>query len=115
MTALELPATMTLEEQLDALRDGYCNAINDVLDGCLSTLALPMHQEALCQDAAQFLVYILAVKIVTNNGQPVELRHLMQAYRHLNKRIEKEVPTMLLEFTRAHQAQARLQPGETAQ
>lgn len=110
MTVPNLSGTLTISEQLDALREAYTNGINDILDGCLATLILPQHQEEVAQDAAQFLIYILAVKITANNHQAPELKNLMQAYRHMIKRIEKEVPTMLLTFARELQKQTQGQP-----
>lgn len=112
LKGIDLPA-MPLDELLATLREGYTGAISDVLDAVLATLILPKQQEAVCVDAAQFLTFILAVKIVANNRQPMDSRNLMQAYRLINKSIEKDVPGMLVAFARevpANQVQpARLE------
>lgn len=93
-----LPDMGSFDELLATLREGYTNAINDVLDACLAHLILPKQQEAVAIDAAQFLTFILAVKIVTNNREPLDRKHLLQAFRRINKAVEKEVPAMLLSF-----------------
>jgi hypothetical protein len=99
-TALEginLPA-MPFPEQLAALRELYMNGVNAILDACLDHMLLTGDKHAILEDCAQFLTYLLCVKYTEAAGQPLELRTLMQSYRQLHKRIDKEVPGMLHGF-----------------
>jgi len=106
--------TPTFDERIEAVREVYMQGISDILDRCIDEFVLPQDQEALLGDAAQFVVYLLAVKKVEVRRQVPDKKVLLAAYWPLEKAIKKEVPGMLLEFARAVEAQGQ-QPGEPVQ
>lgn len=100
-------AGLPLDQQLELLRGVYTNGINNIMDACLSRMALPEQQEQLLEDAAQFIVFLFAVKMLANRRQEPRLPTLMGHFRKLTKRIEKDVPAGFMEFIRA----SREEPG----
>ncbi|HEV2079421.1 MAG TPA: hypothetical protein VGR19_05940 [Allosphingosinicella sp.] len=105
---------LTIEQRLEQVREVYTQGISDILDRCMDEFVLPQDQEALLDDAAQFAVYLLAIKKVEVRRQAADKKSLLAAYWPLEKAIKKEVPGMLLEFAKAVEAQGQ-QPGEPVQ
>jgi hypothetical protein len=96
----ELNGTPTLDEQLQALRQVYMQGVSDIIDRCLDELVLPAQKEAMIQDAAQFVLFLLAIKVAEVRGLGLERQQLLAAYWPLEKLIKKELPGMLLQFAR---------------
>lgn len=102
--APELPA-MPFDELRAVLREGYSTAINDIMDGCMANVLLPDDQAALALDAAQFMVFAMAIKTVGNRRQEPTRKNIMAAYWPIEKAIKGEVPRMLNEFVDELKAQ----------
>jgi hypothetical protein len=105
MTAPEImngAAVNMFEQHRGRLREVYSNAVSDIMDRCLGELLLPAEQLTVLIDAAQFTVFLFAIKIVERQGgDPKDRKAIMQAYRALHVPIDKEVPRMLMEFVDA--------------
>ena len=90
----------TREELLDRLRAFYAQAFNDVTDRVLGEVLLPDDQAAVCLDIAQFVTFLMAVKIAEVRALPPTVQNLMRWYWPMQKALKDEVPGML----RAHAA-----------
>lgn len=106
-----LPGDLPIAELLAQLRELYCTAINDVLDRCINEVLLTSDEQALLDDAAMFLIFMICGKKVERDREEHTLSNLMRRFRHLMKRMDKEIPGMFAELRRA----AEQQPGETEQ
>ncbi len=84
--------------QRDQARAVYSNALNDITDRVLQDFILPADQRSIALDIAQFTVFLMAIKISSYGNKVPDKRELMQAYRHLMRDIEREVPELLLTF-----------------
>jgi hypothetical protein len=105
------PETQTLNgmdikpfDQLIAeVREGYLNGISDILDEALAKFILPADRIALLQDAGLFLCFLVALKtaeVQTPAGALMDKKDPLRAWWQIGKRIDKEVPVMLLEYGR---------------
>jgi hypothetical protein len=97
-------AVEPIEERLLRLRAVYSQGISDILDRCLEELILPADQEAMLQDAAEFVVFVLAIKVAEARAQGLGKAKILAAYWPIEKAIKKEVPAKLLEFAKLAEA-----------
>ncbi len=109
MTASEHPKLngaelKPFEKTLQELRSVYTTEIAQVMEQCCKELALPGDQVALCEDAAQFTVFMMVLNIVRLRGQDPTKKTLLAAYWPLEKAIKKEIPSMILDYARAIEA-----------
>ena len=100
------------EETLQELRAVYTGEIAQVMEQCIKELILPQDQVALCEDAAQFTLFIMVLNIARLRGQEVNKKTLLAAYWRLEKAIKKEIPSMILDYARALEAE-NSQPERT--
>jgi len=91
------PEIRTFDQLRDDLRAVYTTGISEIMDRCLEELVLPSDKAALALDAAQFIVFLMAIKSAEASGQILDKRSVLSAYWPIQKGITKEVPGMILE------------------
>lgn len=111
-TSLDDPATVA---KLDLARAAYSNAINDILERVVEEFDDPAMKQVVTQDLAMFTVYLASVKMVAVANEPLWRKRLLSAFQHLEKRIEREVPEMLIELARFANGGRANEDGETVQ
>jgi hypothetical protein len=84
------------------VREAYALSLDHMLDRVIGEFLLPDHQQVAVLDAVQFTVFVAATKVAQILGHKInDRKELMQVFRKLNMAIEKDVPTMLMQFVDA--------------
>ncbi|MBA2684745.1 MAG: hypothetical protein H0U66_09665 [Gemmatimonadaceae bacterium] len=100
-----IAALVPFEEQLAEKREFYSTAISDTLDFVLEDVILAGDRTMLLQDAAMFMVFLLATKIAAAAGaEATDRKAVLAAYWPLEKAIKAEIPGMLMQFVDAAKA-----------
>lgn len=98
-------AATTVEEQPDDIRDRlravYSQAFDDIADRVLADLLLPSMQASVLYDMAQFMTFLVAVKLCEALGKPPTRENLMAVYWPAQKALKDEVPGQLRAFAEA--------------
>lgn len=105
----------TMEEKLTRVRQAYMHALNDITDRMLEEFMLKADGDACCNDVAQFTVFLMSVKMASfglPEGTVPTRVQVMQAFRHITRDIEKEVPEQLLAWARDVATDPTLARGE---
>lgn len=104
MTEPRVNGAERFEEARARVRAAYMQGISDILDASLAEFIMPTDRETIAQDAAQFTVFLMALKIVEARGQPLNRKNLLAAYWPIEKAIKRDLPGMLLDFARSQPA-----------
>lgn len=97
-------AEPTLEEQqrerLAEVRQIVSGAWRDLLERVLEEFPEPAIQQWIVQDVTLFAMFFGSLRTVEAAGGDMEKRQILSAFNHLTKRAEREVPEMILNFSR---------------
>ena len=103
------------QAKLELARAAYTNAINDILERICDEFDAPEVKQLVAQDFALFTVYLVSLKMVLIAEEPAWRKRLLSAHQHLSKRIDREVPEMLIELARSLNGGRANEDGGTMQ
>lgn len=97
--ALDLPSS---DDVLAGLREAISVGVDGLMDKALEQLILPDDQAKLCLDTAQFVTFLMAIKICQIRKLPISVENLMKWYWPMQKALKDEVPGMIRGYAAAY-------------
>ena len=88
------------QAKIEAARAAYSNAINGILDRVCEEFDNPTVKQIVAQDFALFTMFLVSSKMVEIASEPAWRKRLLSALQHLSKRVDREVPEMLIQLAR---------------
>lgn len=88
----------TMDDFRNRLRAVYSQAFSDIMDHILEDVILPDVKASILLDAAQFMTFLMAVKLTEVRGQAPTRENLLAAYWPMQKALKDEVPDQLRAF-----------------